>query len=79
MADKPFGQKFFDNLLKWIVLGATSCVIIVGAVQIYPVQFGLVAAVAALIGLAIWQHRRAEDLRARNRDLQRDLDRARRW
>lgn len=79
MAESKPIQKLFDNLLKGLLLGATFCVVIVGAIQIYPVQFGLVVAVAVLTGLVIWYHRRNKELQARNGEIQRDLDRARRW
>jgi uncharacterized membrane protein YccC len=71
-------QKFFDNLVK-AIFGCAAGVFIIAACASYPVVFGLIAVVIVLVTLLVLQRRRTEDLRARNRDLQRDLDRARRW
>lgn len=55
-------------------------VFIIAACASVPVVFGLVGVAAILTAVLVMQRRRAEDLRNRNRDLQRDLDRARnRW
>ncbi|MDQ5943789.1 MAG: hypothetical protein QG675_557 [Patescibacteria group bacterium] len=78
MAESKPVQKFFDNLAKGIFALAAG-VFIIAACASYPVVFGLIAVVVVLITLLVLQRRRAEDLRAQNRDLQRDLDRARRW
>lgn len=78
MADSKPGQKFFDNLTKAIFACAAG-VLIIAACASYPVVFGLVALAALLIAALVWQRRQAVAARDRARDLQRDLDRARRW
>lgn len=77
MADSKPAQKLFDNVLK-LIFGCAAGVVIIAACASVPVVFGLVAVAAILTAVVVMQRRRAEDLRNRNRDLQRDLDRARR-
>ena len=78
LAESKPVQKSFDYLMKTIFACAAGTFIIAACAS-YPVVFGLIAVVIVLITLLVLQRRRAEELRDRNRDLQRDLDRARRW
>lgn len=79
MADSKPLQNMFDNILK-VIFGCAAGVFIIAAFASVPVVFGLVVVAAVLVAVVVIQRRRAEDLRNRNRDLQRDLDRARnRW
>ena len=77
MADSKPAQKIFDNIIK-LIFGCAAGVFIIAALASVPVVFGLVAVAAVLVAMVLMQRRRAEELRNRNRDLQRDLDRARR-
>ena len=79
MADSKPAQKLFDNIVK-LIFGCAAGVFIIAAFASVPVVFGLVAIAAVLTAVVMVQRRRTEELRNRNRDLQRDLDRARsRW
>lgn len=77
MADSKPLQNMFDNIFK-LIMGCAAGVFIIAALASVPVVFGLVAITAVLVAVAIMMRRRNEELRNRNRDLQRDLDRARR-
>ena len=79
MADSKPAQKLFDNIVKFI-FGCAAGVFIIAALASVPVVFGLIIVAAVLVAVVVVMRRRTEDLRNRNRDLQRDLDRARsRW
>lgn len=71
-------QKFYDNLLKLIfaVIGLVFLLAIVSSYFGYILLVAFIAGLVVAVGLLV-RARRSD--RTRIRDLQRDLDRARRW
>lgn len=71
-------QKFLDNLLK-IIFAMAAVVFLLAITSMYFGYVLLAGIIAALIaGFGLLLRARTRD-RQRIRDLQRDLDRARRW
>ncbi|MFO0862973.1 MAG: hypothetical protein U0516_04640 [Candidatus Saccharibacteria bacterium] len=71
-------QKFYDNLLKLIfaVIGLVFLLAIVSSYFGYILLVAFIAGLVVAVGLLV---RARRNDRTRIRDLQRDLDRARRW